>query len=214
MTQKFKGSYVELSQVVENVKQFYNAADTRAWNTGMAWYENAYLAAMEMGLGHGASIEQACGIIAAFSPQCDWDLNLQYAEQFLKTGTTGRTGAQLSKAREVLKLETAQDIRAALSTTDDGAPKVKAFFDCIYDPWCDSVVIDRHAIACGLQQPASVGVLAVNMQSITLAQYNFLARAYTKVADMVGIRPNQMQAICWESYRALRKLRHHKMQAA
>jgi hypothetical protein len=212
-TQKFKGSILTQGEVVSNMLGFYDAADAQAYNTGMKWYENAHLAAMEMAFGYGFTLPQAVGVIAAFSPQCDWDNNLKYAEEFFKTGHAGRTGLQLKKAKEVSRLDSAIEIRKALSVSD-GALKVKSFYDCILDPWSESVVIDRHAIACALQQPGTVGVLSVNVQSLTPAQYWFLNDAYVRAADMIGIRGNQMQGVTWESYRALRKLRQHKMQAA
>lgn len=214
MTQKFKGSIIESSWVVNNIMGFYDAATHEHYNNGMDWYENACKLGHAIAWEHGVLPVQAIGIIAAFSPQCDWDNNLKYAREFLRTGKTGRTQYQLSVANEVLKLETQKEIRKALSTTEDGAPKVRAFFDCIYDPYCDSVVVDRHAIACALQEPGSVNVLHVNVQKLTIAQYAFIAECYDKAACMIGIRPNQMQAITWESYRALRNLKQHSMFAA
>ena len=211
MTQKFKGSIVESKWVIDNIMGFYDAATAEHYNNGMQWYKNANQVAVDIACTYGKHVEQTVGIIAAFSPQCDWDNNLKYAETFLRTGTTGRTKYQLSIAEQVLKLETQEEIRKALSTTPDGAPKVRAFYDCILDPYCESVVVDRHAIACALQKPTTVGVLDVNVQRITPQQYAFIAYCYDEAARYIGILPNQIQAITWETYRSLRKLKQHSM---
>jgi hypothetical protein len=54
------------------------------------WYDGANRIAKEMGSQFQASVEQASGVIAVFSPQKDWFMNVAQAEQFMKLWTNSQ----------------------------------------------------------------------------------------------------------------------------
>jgi len=54
------------------------------------WYDGANRIAKEMGSQFQASVEQASGVIAVFSPQKDWFMNVAQAEQFMELWTNSQ----------------------------------------------------------------------------------------------------------------------------
>ena len=54
------------------------------------WYDGANRIAKEMGSQFKASTEQASGVIAVFSPQKDWFMNVAQAEQFMELWTNSQ----------------------------------------------------------------------------------------------------------------------------
>lgn len=54
------------------------------------WYDGANRIAKEMGNQFKASVEQASGVIAVFSPQKDWFMNVAQAEQFMELWTNSQ----------------------------------------------------------------------------------------------------------------------------
>jgi hypothetical protein len=54
------------------------------------WYDGANRIAKEMGGQFKASVEQASGVIAVFSPQKDWFMNVAQAEQFMELWTNSK----------------------------------------------------------------------------------------------------------------------------
>ena len=54
------------------------------------WYDGANRIAKELGNQFQASVEQASGVIAVFSPQKDWFMNVAQAEQFIELWTNSQ----------------------------------------------------------------------------------------------------------------------------
>jgi len=78
--------------------------------------------------------------------------------------------------------------------------KVRAFYQCLLNPadWFH-VCIDGHAF--GIWSGERIALDKV--PSITAKRYRMIATDYSKVADNVGLLPNQLQAITWTAWRRI-----------
>ena len=97
----------------------------------------------------------------------------------------------MAKAREILRGAAFPDaVRARLG---DRAFKTQAFFDNIYYPDVASVTIDRHIITAAGFEDEWVGA--------AMWCYKLLAGAIQDLADDMGLKPHQAQAIIWITYK-------------
>ena len=69
------------NHVKENLKDLYNQVDQAKREAYAKWYDSANKLANNMATEHGVTEEQASGVIAAMSPQKDWDQNVSLAKR-------------------------------------------------------------------------------------------------------------------------------------
>lgn len=210
MKQKFKGSVLTQKKCVNSILRFYALASMAENQDGLTWYAQAHDYSKELAARFGITIQQAVGLIAAFSPQAGWVENKRYAVSYLhKPNSRVRSQVQTDKANLILTLKTEGDIYNALSTRD-AAYKTKAFFlNILNHDIPTDVTIDRHAIASCIQHPDNVSALDALYGNLTKAQYEFFQAAYITAAKQLDILPHQLQAIVWVTYRRIRKLTEH-----
>lgn len=86
-----------------------------------------------------------------------------------------------------------------------GGKKVRAFYNCIFCPESsESVVVDRHAfdIAEGQyknKEDDRRGPLGRN------GVYEEISAAYVRAAEILNLRPHQVQAVTWLTWRVKKK---------
>jgi hypothetical protein len=173
---------------VANVLACYAAASEEDRLAGKLWYSEAHDIARELG---GPRI--GAGILAALSPQCDWDTNVSMGRD-IAAGRTPRyaTGANVAKARACDRGAHWADVL--------GGPKVRAFAALIEDPDDPyAVVIDRHAF------DVAVGrVTSDRDRALLLARrgtFDRFARVYRAAARILGVTPSTVQATTWVAWR-------------
>ena len=189
----------------ENIITTYLVADERERAIGDDWYRAAHVFAQGLTKARkGLTISQACGIVAALSPQLSWRANQVAAVQLVRTGTAGAVlGSNLAKARAIL---TGADVRETLGFNDpekvkrgQGA-KVRSFYLNILDPVrSTAVTVDRHAVA------VAFGHLPEGREQVNLlgrrGGYESVADAYREAADLLGTTPLRVQAVTWTVWR-------------
>jgi hypothetical protein len=210
MKQKFKGEVLTQKKCINSILRFYSLASLEENRDGLDWYAEANYYSKELAARFNISVQQAVGLIAAFSPQAGWVENKRYAVSFLYAPNSRvRSQVQTDKAKLILNLTGEGDIYNALSIRGM-AYKTKAFFKNILNPDIDSdVTIDRHAIASCIQYPDNVSPLDKRYGNLTKDQYDFFQSCYIKAAKQLDILPHQLQAIVWLTYRRLRSLQEH-----
>ncbi len=177
-----------------NVLRTYDAASADQVAEGLDWYHNAHAAAASL---DPASPRRAAGVIAALSPRMPWPRNLELAARAYADGhATGALGRSCRQANDILAGAHPFDV---LTGT-----KVRAFYALIDNPddaW--TVCIDRHAIdvAVGQKMPDPIRVATYPMGRSGM--YERFARCYRRAADQLGVRPAQVQAVTWVTWRAL-----------
>lgn len=215
MKQRFKNSVLTKKKCVNNILRFYELATMNEVNEGLDWYNEANKYSKELAARFNMSISQVVGIIAAFSPQTGWQENKRFALTYLiNPKNRVKSLAQTIKANKIARLKSESDIYHALSV-NNAAWKTKAFFLNILNPdIATDVTIDRHAIACCIQQTNKVEALNDRYAQLTKKQYDFFQIAYVEAAKQLDILPHQLQAIVWTVYRRLRSLRQHNDEIA
>lgn len=209
--QKFKGQIFSEKKCINSILRFHSLATIDEIKEGIRWYEDANIYCKELANRFNISIQQACGIIAVFSPQAGWTENKRYALSFLlQPNIKNRSLVQMIKAKKILLLKSESEIYNILSTREK-AFKTKAFFVNLLNPDIPTgCTIDRHAIAICLQSPNNTFPLDQRYgDNLTIAQYSFLENCYVKCAKDLGIFPHQLQAITWLTYRRIRDLKEH-----
>lgn len=192
-TQQFKGQKLTTTKCVNNILKVYHRNESPT-----NWYEEAhdyaYILAHEFYvLLKGIHIAKTAGIIAALSPLKSWDLNMQLAKDFLKTGTCGHTKTMVNKAKAILESDGNIDTICDILNGN----KITSFFLNIYNPDTSNVVtIDRHAMDIALGS-----VQNEDKRSMTVAQYEFFQNCYIVAANKLGVMPHYVQSVTWEQWR-------------
>lgn len=172
----------------ENVVAVYERATIAQRNEGMEWYNDAHNLALELSPG---DVWRGAGVIAAFSPLQQWELNVRNARNAFATGiATGHTKAMCGIAQRILDGEFALDVLKG--------DKTRAFAAAIADPAGSTIAtIDRHAhdIAMGK-------VFSEKERNITRVLFRTMSNHYREAAFEVNVSVAQIQAITWVRWRA------------
>lgn len=190
-----------------NVLRVFYQSEAAEIQSGLNWYETMGALACERmratnrqrKLGHSLPRNKCLGIIAALSPQKSWTRNLSLAESILYRSNIGVVKIQEEKGRKILGGEDPADVLKG--------PKERAFYECFaeYDT-TRSVTIDGHTLNIWLGEYKSTADTKVTPRLFKLCTRDFQA-----VADSVGLRPHQLQAICWIAWRRMNGSKGHTM---
>ena len=203
------------SEAIErNLLACYYQALTDEQLSGRYWYRMANRTCRLIARQYGVRLSQAAGVLAALSPGREWSLNVQEAEGLISAWQSGARGKDLplvgsygrrnvEKAARILQGESPLSIL--------GGPKVRAFYQCVLNPRdLESVCIDRHAKCAAYNVVASEDSRWFVVR--TEAEYEYLAEHYRKVAGIVGLKPMELQAIVWVTWKRLKEGREWDVQ--
>ena len=194
----------------KHIEALLNGASYTEKIDGGNWYKEANTYADH--LNELFNLDSPCkvaGIISALSPATNWERNKSDAHNFIALalsgdvmkGKYGTYKNNVRKALEIFNLDrpTKQSVGSILRGKT--GYKTESFFYNIYDLDSSEVTIDRHAIkgANNIYKGGSV--------SLTEKRYRDSEKAYQKVAKKFNLKPYQVQAIVWVTYRRLRGLK-------
>lgn len=183
-------SYIPSANLSRAILALYDATSDDTRIAGELWYQVAREECETLAAEFNLSIVQACGIVAALSPNLRWDRNIRAARAIMTGHNSEAYPANEYKARRIMSGESPLDVLGGL--------KVRAFYSNILNGGMDTVVtIDGHAFnaAYGLAQP-------VKHANVTPRQNVTLQRAYRVAARMRGITGPAMQATVWVEWTA------------
>lgn len=197
---------------VKHINKIYNISSINEKINGGNWYKEANEYAEHLNkLFNIDSKVKICGIISALSPACTWERNKIDAHNFLAlskfgndnilTGNYSTYKNNVRKAIEIFNLENPNKDKIGKILKGKTGLKTESFFYNIYDLDSENVTIDRHAIKVANNFYKGGGV------SITEKQYRLCESAYKKVSKKYDLKPHQLQAIVWITYRRLRNLK-------
>lgn len=189
----------------KNIVTAYDAATPEQKQQGMRWYSDAHNIATMIG---GGNAEKGAGLLAAYSPQTSWPVNMFNAARAAKEGRAlgpgdGMiTGAMQRSAQRMINGESIEDVMGG------SAPKINSFAKLIKnggdapDDRLGQVVMDRHALSVAVGRrltKAEVEKSPVGKQRY----YEHIADTYREAAHQISQRdgtdvsPSQLQAITW-----------------
>jgi hypothetical protein len=192
---EFKKLYKAPERVIENMRSVHDQCLQEELVNGKDWYRHANLFSLALAETYKVSEMKVAGVIAALSPQKEWQHNKVLAEEFLRTKgkITRHTALQSNKARKILNYaQTREDIELYL-----GGLKTINFFNNIYDPESrEHVTVDRHHIYLSIGWDA---------QSCTPKQYDFLKQNTVIFAKEVDMIPSELQSTLWVCWKRIKK---------
>ena len=202
----------------QHIVDCFKRADDESITDGGAWYLTANLWADVVGsrlnyYGHAATsttqerILVGAGLIAAFSPQTNWDTNKTIAWDFSKdlVKPSWCTDVNYRKAMAIVSVANSSQNPVELEESIDtylgkGAFKTKAFFHNIVHPEGDyGPTIDRHAISIYLGKRCKPLELKRGLES--KSNNKTIRDAYIKASKILQVHSNQVQAITWVQWR-------------
>lgn len=195
-------------RIERNILSVYVRANEYDREEGMHWYTNARSSAEVMAHKYRVNVTTAIGVISALSPGRAWGMNLLEAEDFIKAYQKGNRGRDLP----IVGTYGYRNIRKSLRILEGTSPlevlggnKVRSFYQNILDPKGSSeVTIDRHAKGLAIRSNSVRGATSEDDAIVSNSEYPFYAKHYVKLADRLGLIPNQLQAICWVTWRRLK----------
>lgn len=162
---------------------------------GLKWYGQAREFAAETAQASGYPLITVCAVIAALSPMSPWDRNKLDAYEMCMGNLEHRFttfGANVRKAERLLKLNDYDSI-----VTELNGLKTVAFFDNIFNPDSDSVTIDSHMLSLAHGEKLSKS----DRPSMTKSMYHIIEDGIRSIADKFKLRPYELQAILWVTWR-------------
>lgn len=201
---------LNLNLYIANIKSTYYQAlqYPTVVSTGMNWYLTANSIAQGLSRRHNVSLEIACGVIAALSPNNRWERNLIDADLMLKHFRLGDKIDSFKSATYNHNKEKAWQIVHGINPLEVlKGDKTRSFYQCIFNPKSDSVCIDSHAINIALGRQQTIA----KTQGLTTPKYELLAKAYRIATHEINqeslesrVQCMQVQAVTWTLYRVLR----------
>lgn len=191
------------TQIADNIAAVWRAARADEKIHGMRWYWEAHHMAQALAHASGKPIELTAAVIASLSPQLSFERTLAAAAATLAGRWTPE--GTLCTWRRTARILVGEP---PLEVFDERRmPKVRSFYINILDPArADAVTIDRHAKCLALNLTADWGDGRKELGTVRKgAEYRHLARHYFHVAERLGVKPNQLQAVTWLVWR--RKLK-------
>lgn len=174
--------------MTKRIKSVIDSATESDVQEGMTWYSSAQEYARLLSAQTGYTLQQVCGVIAALSPQKAWERNKRIAKQFLLgQPVPDQTQANLRKASRILAGEDPEDVLRSKY----GYFKTLNFYRNLIGADC-YVCVDRHTAAVATGNPKT---------NVRHSNYERIAQAYRKVAQILHITPSQAQAVAWVAWR-------------
>lgn len=175
--------------MIKHIERFYSMATPEEIADGRDWYADARSFARRMAFKYSATVPQVAQIIAVLSPRISWEQNKANAEKFLAYGADVKifaTRAQKQKCAEIL---------TGSYAIPETAQKTFSFAENIAELESPRVTVDRHA------SKIAINDLRGGSVSITKKNYLEFESAYKKSAERLGLRPYELQAITWITYK-------------
>jgi hypothetical protein len=207
-----------METLVNNILSVYNVATEQEKADGINWYNDARAICKRLADKYEQSFQTVCYVMAALSPNNKWQRNITDTERVLTLYSSGELRKRVfnysNGDKEALKniacTYTANLLKAnAILETGDitflKGLKVNNFAQNIHCPNNDAVTIDYHAIsiALGIRHTIET-VKSVNYKG---KNYEKFVTAYRIASEKVGLKPFELQAITWGTWRNLDKVK-------
>lgn len=190
---KFQARY-NFNMIKTNLYSTWSKRNSYEVKTGSGWYAEANLYLSEIANHFNLNRDIVIGIAAALSPANAWNSNVKDTYNLIrfkgKLDNSTTYGENIRKAKKILK--NGKPLRYL------SGRKVTAFYDNILNPDSSKqVTIDTHIIRCAVNDSNC------NVHYIPPKYFTEIERVITELASENHLRPLQVQAILWVSWKRL-----------
>lgn len=178
-------------KIKTNLLDRFAQLDEQTYTNGLYWYPDAYDFNDFIARKYGVDIEDAVKCTAVLSPASVWERNKLESEVMIRSHVTDTNYQDHSFVTYSNNVKKAKDILTGSVDLEPTSPKTYRFYrNMLLDE--NYVTIDRwHLRAC----------FNKNIKSITPKRYEIIEQITLDVADSVGLKGYEFQAMIWEQIR-------------
>ena len=196
-----------MTNYVRNILKTYRIATVSDVSDGVEWYDRAKRMAAWIAKETNIAETTVIGVMAALSPNNRWERNCKDALTMCQAWINGDTtddfkvscyNTMKQKAWSILEddLTTDEDILTRLN-----GQKIRSFYSNIRG--LDEVTIDGHALNIARGKREGLTSDKTNMGK---KQYRELQAAYVTAAKRVKVKPHELQAITWTTWKRIHNI--------
>jgi hypothetical protein len=181
--------------MIDNLKVLWNQASTNEVLNGLSWYTVAHNHCESISYYYGLPVHTVTAIVSALSPRNKWNRNLKDCESVIMYGYAASVGTfNRNKEKAILLANNPRNSHQDNLDILTGL-KTQAFCDNLAFPYQSNLItVDGHAYNA---YKGTVGVI----KAISKQEYLDCTNAYRLLADKLNLRPLQLQAVIWLTYR-------------
>jgi len=169
--------------VITQLLNYYYQVSPKDEKESKRWYREARKYCKNLSAESGLRVENVTAIVSALSPSVSWDINQRDAREFILSGGVAGVSTYGQQVKKAFKLFderlTKEDMLKILN-----GDKTKSFFLNMLHPMTSGPVtgIDPE-------------------KYIKVQDRKGAKEAYREAAELVGLRPHELQAVVWEYVR-------------
>jgi hypothetical protein len=191
-----------MTQHVRNILKVYRRATTEDTVNGLEWYDRARRMSIAIADKTRLPVNTVIGVMAALSPNNRWERNVKDTETMCQAWVDGGDIQDFKvSCYNTMKQKAWSILEDNLTEDDDiltrlNGQKIRSFYSNIRG--LSEVTIDGHAlnIALGIRQG-----LTSDKTNMGKKLYREMQEAYVKAAKRVGVKPHELQAITWTTWK-------------
>jgi hypothetical protein len=191
-----------MTQHVRNILKVYRRATPEDTANGLEWYDRAKRHAKAISTKYFIHTHTVIGVMAALSPNNRWERNVKDTERMCQAWVKGEDLSDFKvSCYNTMKQKAWSILEDDLTDDDDiltrlNGQKIRSFYSNIRG--LTEVTIDGHAynIALGIRQG-----LTSDKTNMGKKLYREMQEAYVKAAKRVGVKPHELQAITWTTWK-------------
>jgi len=196
-----------MTNYVRNILKTYRIATVSDVSDGVEWYDRAKRMASWIAKETNIPETTVIGVMAALSPNNRWERNCKDALTMCQAWISGDTTDDFKvSCYNKMKQKAWSILEDDLTTDDDiltrlNGQKIRSFYSNIRG--LDEVTIDGHALNIARGRREGLTSDKTNMGK---KQYRELQLAYVKAAKRVKVKPHELQAITWTTWKRIHNI--------
>lgn len=183
-------------QQVNRIVKYIDMATVQETKQGLQWYHHARVLCVELSNTYPVSLSQVAQVISVLSPQKKWETNKlevialfnQVFNDIKPTFGFFATKKQIEECKQIIKGKFSIPYKRT---------KTYSFADNIANADSNEVTIDRHALRVAYDSKDA------SIDKVSPVQYREAREAYRIVANSMGLKALEVQAITWVVYKNL-----------
>lgn len=195
---------------MNNIEKVYNNATDTEKRDGLLWYPEAFRTCATLAEEFKVVVKNTVWALASLSPNNSWTNNILDLVKVLKCYSdnnhrnicnsyeNGDKSAFKSLACRTYPINILKAFHCLDGRLDYlKGKKVTSFADNIWNPASQKVTVDGHAYSIYAGQKMSMSKASPYIKK----EYDIVEKAYQDTASKIGIKPMELQAITWVSWR-------------